>query len=265
MLARGNAHVPGEKVEPGFLTVLGDLTPAIPAPPPDARTTGRRRVLADWIASPANPLTARVMANRLVQHHFGRGIVRSPNNFGLQGDKPTHPELLDWLASELVAQGWRLKPMHRLIVTSNAYKMSSLPNPEALAKDPTNNLLWRFDARRLTGEEVRDSVLAVTGTLNPKMYGPGIFPEVPAEVLAGQSVPGSGWGKSSAEDRARRSIYVHVKRSLLVPILDGFDLAETDRSSPVAIQHDAADAGAGDAQRPIPQRFRRQAGRSPQA
>ena len=232
VLARGNAHVPADKVAPGFLTVLGDATPVIPTPPPDARTTGRRAVLADWIASPGNPLTARVMANRLIQHHFGRGIVRSPNNFGLQGDKPTHPELLDWLASELVAQGWRLKPMHRLIVTSGTYKMSSRPNPVALAKDPTNNLLWRFDARRLTGEEVRDSVLAVTGELNLKMYGPGIYPTVPAEVLAGQSVPGKGWGTSTPEDRDRRSIYVHVKRSLLLPILEGFDLAETDRSTP---------------------------------
>jgi len=110
--------------------------------------------------------------------------------------------------------------------------MSSRGNPDALAKDPTNNLFWRFDPRRLTAEEIRDSVLAVTGTLNLKMYGPGVYPEVPAEVMAGQSVPGAGWGKSSPEDAARRSIYVHVKRSLLLPILEGFDVAETDRSSP---------------------------------
>ena len=233
VLLRGNAHVPGDKVEPAFLTVLGTPSPSLPTPPPGATTTGRRRVLADWVASPDNPLTPRVMANRVWQHHFGRGIVRSSNNFGLQGDKPTHPELLDWLASELVAQGWRLKPLHRAIMTSNAYRMSSRANPEALAKDPANDLLARFDMRRLTAEEVRDSVLAVSGALNLKMEGPGVYPEIPAEVMAGQSIPGKGWGQSSPAEQARRSVYVHMKRSLLVPILESFDLAETDRSSPV--------------------------------
>jgi hypothetical protein len=233
VLLRGNPHTPGDKVEPAFLTVLNTPSPSIPTPPPGAGTTGRRRVLADWISAPDNPLTARVMANRLWQHHFGRGIVRSPNNFGTQGDKPTHPELLDWLAAELVAQGWRLKPIHRLIVTSNAYQMASSGNAEALAKDPVNDLFWRFDMRRLTGEEIRDAILAVSGTLNLKMAGPGVYPEIPAEVLAGQSMPGKGWGKSPPSEQARRSVYIHVKRSLLMPILESFDLAETDRSTPV--------------------------------
>ena len=233
VLMRGNAHNPGDRVEPGFLTVLGAPEPKIPSPAPDAKTTGRRTILADWITAPENPLTSRVMANRLFQYHFGRGISRSPSNFGLQGDKPTHPEMLDWLASELVAQGWKLKPLHRLLMTSNAYRMSSKSHPDALAKDPTNDSLWRFDMRRLTAEEVRDSILAVTGSLNLAMYGPGVYPEIPKEVLAGQSVPGQGWGKSSPEEQARRSIYVHVKRSLIMPLLEGFDVAETDRSSPV--------------------------------
>jgi hypothetical protein len=233
VLLRGNPHVKGELVEPGFLTVLGDAAAVIPTPPPGARTTGRRSVLADWIASAENPLTARVMANRVWQYHFGRGIVRSPSNFGTQGDKPTHPALLDWLASELVAGGWRLKPLHRAIMTSNAYRMSSRPRPEALAKDPANDSFWRFDMRRLGAEEIRDAILAVTATLNPTMYGPGIYPEIPAEVMAGQSQPGKGWGHSSAAEAARRSVYIHVKRSLLTPILESFDLAETDRSSPV--------------------------------
>ncbi len=233
VLLRGNAHAPGDKVEPAFLTVLGATPATIPTPPPGSKTCGRRRALADWIASPDNPLTARVMANRLWQYHFGRGIVRSPSNFGLQGDAPTHPELLDWLAAELVRSGWRLKPLHRLIMTSNAYRMSSRADPEALVEDPNNDLFWRFDMRRLGAEEIRDSILAVTGTLNPKMYGPGVYPEIPAEVMAGQSQPGKGWGKSSPEDQARRSVYVHVKRLLLLPILEGFDLAETDRSTPV--------------------------------
>lgn len=233
VLARGNPHVPGDRVEPGFLQVIDEKPAVIPTPPPDAKTSGRRTVLANWLASPSNPLTSRVIANRIFQHHFGRGIVRSPNNFGVQGDRPTHPELLDFLASELVANGWRLKPLHRLIVTSNAYKMSSLAQPEALAKDPINNLLWRFDMRRLSAEEIRDSILSVSGKLNLKMDGPGVYPPIPAEVMAGQSIPGYGWGRSSPEESSRRSVYIHVKRSLLTPILEGFDLAETDRSSPV--------------------------------
>ena len=174
-----------------------------------------------------------MIANRVWQYHFGRGIVRSSSNLGTQGDKPTHPELLDWLASELVANGWKLKSLHRLILNSDAYKMSSKPDEKALAADPMNDRVWRFDMRRLTGEEVRDSILAVTGSLSLKMYGPGVYPEIPAEVMAGQSMPGAGWGKSSTEDQNRRSVYVHVKRSLILPILESFDLAETDRSSPV--------------------------------
>jgi hypothetical protein len=111
--------------------------------------------------------------------------------------------------------------------------MSSREDPEALKRDPVNDLFWRFDMRRLGAEEIRDSILAVTGTLNLKMYGPGVYPAIPAEVMAGQSQPGKGWGQSSPEEQARRSVYVHVKRSLLVPILESFDVAETDRPTPV--------------------------------
>ncbi len=232
VLTRGNPGSPAAKVEPMFPTVLGASVPTIPEPPNGAKTSGRRTALADWITARDNQLTARVMVNRLWQNHFGRGIVRSPNNFGFQGDRPTHPELLDWLASELIDSGWSLRHIHRLIVNSNAYKMSSRGRPEALKADPTNDLFWRFDMRRLSAEEIRDSVLAVSGNLNVKMFGLGVYPEIPKEVLAGQSVPGRGWGKSSPEEQARRSIYVHVKRSLLLPILDAFDLAETDRSAP---------------------------------
>ena len=233
VLLRGNPHNPGDKVEPAFVQVVSTSAPTIPTPTPGSKTTGRRTVLADWIASPENPLTARVMANRVWQYHFGRGIARSPSNLGTQGDRPTHPELLDWLASELIARGWKLKSLHRLILTSDAYKMSSRSRPEALAADPANDRFWRFDMRRLAAEEIRDAVLAVSGDLNPKMYGPGVYPEIPAEVMAGQSVPGKGWGDSSPEEQARRSVYVHVKRSLLLPILESHDAAETDRSSPV--------------------------------
>jgi hypothetical protein len=233
VLIRGNSHVKGDKVEPAFPVVLGGVKPVIPSPSSGAKTCGRRRVLADWIASPDNPLTARVMVNRIWQYHFGRGIVRSSSNFGLQGDKPTHPELLDWLADEFVRRGWSMKAMHRLILTSNAYRMSSRANDRALSVDPANDLFWRFDMRRLTAEEIRDSILALSGTLNLKMYGPGVYTPIPREVLAGQSMPGNGWGQSPFEEQCRRSIYVHVKRSLLTPILESFDTAETDRSTPV--------------------------------
>jgi hypothetical protein len=233
VLLRGNPHVKGERVEPAFPTIFGGERAAIPTPPPGARTTGRRRVLADWIASPDNRLTARVMANRVWQYHFGRGIVRSPNNFGLQGDAPTHPELLDWLATELVRGGWRLKPLHRLLMTSSAYRMSARGNAAGLKADPANDLFWRFDMRRLAAEEIRDSVLALSGGLNLRMYGPGVYPDLPREVLATQSMPGHGWGQSPPREQNRRSVYVHVKRSLLTPILESFDVAETDRSAPV--------------------------------
>ena len=233
LLIRGNPNAHGDKVEPAFLQVVATSTPTIPTPPTGLKSTGRRTVLADWISSPDNPLTARVMANRVWQYHFGRGIVRSSSNLGTQGDKPTHPELLDWLASELIANGWKLKPLHRLILNSDAYKMSSKLNEAAIAADPMNDRFWRFDMRRLTAEEVRDSILSVTGALSLKMYGPGVYPEIPPEVMAGQSVPGNGWSGSTPEDQSRRSIYVHVKRSLILPILESFDQAETDRSSPV--------------------------------
>ncbi len=232
VLLRGNPQSEGEVVQPGFPSVLGVPDPEIRRPA-HGESSGRRRALAEWIASPKNPLTARVMVNRLWQWHFGRGIVRSPNNFGLQGDPPTHPELLDWLAAEFVEHGWSLKHIHRLILASNTYRMSSASRPEALAQDPLNDLFWRFDMRRLRAEEIRDSILAVNGTLNlDKMYGPSIYPTIPAEVLAGQSRPGAGWEKSSPEDERRRSIYIHIKRSLQVPILASFDVADTDFTCP---------------------------------
>lgn len=230
ILKRGNPQSQGDKVVPAFLSPLGGGKATIPSPQPGSRTSGRRLALANWIATSDNRLTSRVMVNRIWQHHFGRGIVRSPNNFGLLGDSPTHPELLDWLASTFTLNGWRMKPLHKLIVMSSAYRMSSQPNAVALSKDPLNNLFWRFDMRRLSAEEVRDSVLAVDGRLNTAMYGPGIYPEISDEVKAGQSVPGAGWGNSSPEEQARRSIYVHIKRSLILPILSDFDFADTDSS-----------------------------------
>ena len=230
VLARGNPQSQGAKIEPAFLSVLGGGSPALPKPAPGAKTTGRRLALANWIASPDNRQTSRVMVNRIWQHHFGRGIVRSPNNFGQLGERPTHPELLDWLAAELVRDGWRLKTLHKLIVMSNAYRQSSLSNDSGAKADPNNDLFWRFNPRRLSAEEVRDTVHATNGRLNLTMYGPGFYPTISAEVLAGQSVPGAGWGKSSPEEQARRAIYIHVKRSLITPLLSSFDFPETDGS-----------------------------------
>lgn len=236
ILIRGMPAAQGDKVTPGFPGVMVSANspdPKLIDPDNDSRSSGRRIVLADWIASEANPLTARVMANRVWQYHFGRGIVRSSSNFGYMGTPPTHPELLDFLASELVANGWKLKPLHKMILTSNAFRMGSTPSKEALTKDPENDLLSRFDLRRLTAEELRDAILAVSGNLNlEKKNGPGIYPLIPKEVLAGQSVPGSGWGKSSPEEAASRSVFVHIKRSLALPLLNVFDAADPDAPCP---------------------------------
>ncbi len=233
VLIRGNAHAPSERVEPGFPLVLSPPEPAIKATT-EGQSTGRRLALARWIASRDNPLTARVMANRLWQFHFGRGIVRSSSDFGFQGTPPTHPELLDWLASELVDGDWHLKRMHKLIMTSAAWKMSSADNTEALAADPLNDHFWRVDMRRLTAEEVRDSILAVNGSLNAeKFFGPSIYPIQPDEVLQGQSVPGANWFTSAGDELNRRSIYIHSKRSLPVPMLANFDVADADTPCPV--------------------------------
>ena len=135
--------------------------------------TGRRAALAKWLTDPDNPLTARVIVNRLWQYHFGRGIVATSSDFGVRGEPPSHPELLDWLASELVAGGWRLKPLHRLMVTSATYRQSNKSDPKLAADDPENTLFGRMNRRRLDAEGVRDAMLAVSGELNPKMGGPG--------------------------------------------------------------------------------------------
>jgi hypothetical protein len=225
LLLRGNPKARGDRVDAGFPEVL------VPGKP--AAVSGGRLALAKWLTDPQHPLTARVMVNRLWQHHFGRGIVPTPNDFGKLGEPPTHPELLDWLAAEFVGSGWNIKAMHRLILTSSAYRMSSKANAKALAADPANTLFWRFNMRRLTSEELRDSMLAVSGRLNLKMGGPGIYPPIPKAVLAGQARPGAGWKTSPPDEAARRSIYVFIKRSLLVPVLAQFDQADTDASCPV--------------------------------
>ena len=171
---RGDPVQPREEIPPGSLSNFGSPWQL----PADSAERDRRRTLADWIVDPSNPLAARVIVNRLWHYHFGTGIVDTPSDFGVNGGRPTHPELLDWLASELVnpaspADRWRLKRIHRLIVTSRAYRQASTARPEGLAADSHSRLLWRYPPRRLEAEPLRDAILAVSGSLNPKMGGPG--------------------------------------------------------------------------------------------
>ncbi|XAM01726.1 PSD1 and planctomycete cytochrome C domain-containing protein [Phycisphaeraceae bacterium D3-23] len=232
---RGNANTHGDPVVPGYPAVLGGDNADF-NPNPDTNTTGRRLALARWIASEDNPLTARVIANRLWQHHFGKGLVESSSDFGTLGTGCTHPDLLDYLASEMVARGWSLKQMHKLIMTSRSYRMSSVASGPGLSADSTNTLLWRYNMRRLTAEEVRDSILAVNGSLNRDLFGPEVYPPMPEEVLATASRPDEAWGRSTPEQADRRSIYIHVKRSLREPFLFAFDQAETDTPCPVRFE-----------------------------
>ena len=226
---RGDPRAPREEVPPGLPAVLVDAAP--PEPSPTANSTGRRRQLAQWIASADNPLTARVMVNRIWQGHFGEGICGTENDFGVMGDTPSHQALLDWLASEFVAGGWRIKPLHRLIVLSSTYQQAAdIAQPRAERHDPDNRLLWHWRPRRLEAEAVRDSILASSGELNLKRGGPSAMPRISDEVLAGQSMPGHGWKPSEGAETNRRSVYVFVKRTLPVPELEVLDFPNTNAS-----------------------------------
>lgn len=246
VLIRGNAGNPGAEVQPAFLSVLSRsrrqetlikseihdsksqsevslLTSAA-----TSESSGRRRVFADWVASTENPLTARVMVNRIWRHHFGNGIVKTTSDFGRAGTLPTHPQLLDWLAAEFIENGWSMKKLHRTIMLSQTYQMSSrAENDKANAIDPGNDLLWRQNLRRLEAEALRDTMLAISGRLNPRMGGRGFFPHLSGEVLAGQSRPGLDWELSNAEEKSRRSLYAYVRRTMTVPMLDTFDYSNT--------------------------------------
>jgi hypothetical protein len=233
---RGNPATPAGVVEPGFPGVLATCATPLLTAGPEAATSLRRLSLARWMTGPKNALVPRVIVNRLWQGHFGDGLVSTENDFGVMGSVPTHPELLDWLANELrapsfgVEANWRLKRIHRLIVLSNTYGQSSDFREEAAKVDVDNTRLWRFPYRRLDAEAVRDSVLAVNGRLNRNMGGPGVYPRIARAVLEGQSRPGDGWGKFDEREAARRSIYVFVKRSLLVPEMELLDFADTNTS-----------------------------------
>jgi hypothetical protein len=231
---RGDPEQPRQKVAPGALTVLDDL-PLPAGKEAGLPTTGRRLAFARWLTDPRNPLTARVIVNRVWMHHFGRGIVSTPGDFGKLGERPTHPELLDWLTQEFVRRGWRLKELHRLILTSSAYRQSSRRDPDAARLDPDNRLLGRMLVRRLEAEAIRDGILAVSGRLHYKMFGPSV-PVRENEV--GQVVVGKGKkdlarGTTVAApmpegELDRRSIYVQVRRSLPLGILETFDAATTE-------------------------------------
>jgi hypothetical protein len=225
LLRRGDYLSPGRVMTPGTLAVLRTSEPfAWTAPAKDAKTSGRRLAFARWLTQPDHPLTARVLVNRLWLHHFGQGIVSTPDNFGRTGSPPSHPELLDWLASEFVkpaldgARPWSIKHMHRLMMTSNVYRQASRIDPaaHAVAKkvDPDNRLMWRQRLRRLEAEALRDAVLSVAGNFNPQMFGPPVVMkrQGDGEVV----VPDDASG-------ARRSVYLQVRRSQPLTFLQLFD------------------------------------------
>ena len=213
-------------VQPGFLKVLSNSTPPPSTVPPnraDYVSSGRRRALAEAIVAPENPLTARVMVNRIWGWHFGTGIVATPGNFGKMGVLPSHPELLDWLATEFVRQGWSIKQMQRLIMTSETYKMESGFSREVnLKNDPTNAYLWRFPAHRLEAEIIRDATLSASGQLNPQAGGEPFYPAIPMSLRADQ--PRGNWEVTKEEPATwRRSVYAYVKRGLKYPMFEVFD------------------------------------------
>ncbi len=225
-LIRGDPFSKGSRMSPGFVTAATYGDPPTSIPPPDGRTSGRRLALAEWLGSPSNPLTARVIVNRIWHQHFGRGIVATLDNLGKVGERPTHPELLDWLAVEFVNRGWSLKETHRLMMTSEAYQMSSAyEDAEDAERDPENRFLWKYRTQRLEAEIVRDSILAVSGGIDLTVGGPPLFPYVPEEILASQA-HGVWRNKPDGPDVWRRSVYVYRRRSLGFPFFGTFDLPD---------------------------------------
>ncbi|MBI1354607.1 MAG: DUF1553 domain-containing protein [Acidobacteria bacterium] len=232
MTSRGDFHGTGETVVAGFPKALtgGEERPATPPGAGERFILGRRTALADWLTSPEHPLTARVLANRLWQGHFGRGLAATANDFGKQGDPPTHPELLDWLAVDLREHGWRVKRMHRLIMTSRAYQRQSGPHEGNAAIDADNRFLWRMNRQRLEAEALRDSVLAVSGSLNLKMGGRPVIPPLTADEMQGMWSPDQWPVALDPREHDRRSVYLYVKRSFPLPMLTTFDAPDSSQS-----------------------------------
>jgi hypothetical protein len=220
LLARGDYQNKGDAVGMRPLGVL--LPEGTPEVPQD--TAHPRAELAKWVTSPDNPLTARVMVNRIWQFHFGRGIVATPNDFGRMGERPTHPELLDYLADEFVSSGFSVKHIHRLILLSNAYRQASNSvNAAAVAKDPDDRLLWKFNRRRLEAEEIRDSMLSVSGALNEKQGGPSVIIPIDKTLIDALYKPSQWAVTKDPAEHSRRSIYLIFKRNMRLPFMEVFD------------------------------------------
>ena len=249
-LIRGDPFSPGSEMAPGFLSVATYGDPPTVIPRPDGRTSGRRLALAEWIASRDNPLTARVIVNRVWHHHFGRGIVRTLDNLGRMSDPPTHPELLDWLAVEFMDRGWSVKALHRLLMTSEAYRMTSSAADAAGAElDPENRLLWRYRPQRLEAEALRDAIMTVSGGIDLAVGGPPVFPHVPEDILRTSGGKGLWCGsppdggpvlaphegiwcvEADGPETWRRSVYVYRRRSLGFPFFDTFDLPDQNQTA----------------------------------
>jgi hypothetical protein len=220
VLAKGVFDQQREEVPAGFLQIIN--------PEPAKISHGHRRsALAKLLTDPGNPLPARVIVNRVWHYHFGKGIVGTPSEFGLKGDRPTHPALLDWLTTDFIQHGWSLKHLHRVIMASAAYQQSSKHREEAARYDPENKSLWKFPLHRVEGEVIRDSSMAVAGVLNPKMGGPSIFPELPP----GMPTPRGGWKvNDDPSERNRRSVYIFVRRNTRYPLFESFDMPDPHES-----------------------------------
>ena len=240
LFERGDFMSRKEKLEMGFLTVLmkgktaGQYWQTARESKLRDDTTHQRRALADWITDledGAGRLLARVMVNRVWQHHFGEGLVRTVSDFGRRGEPPSHPELLEWLTNEFIRSGWSVKHLHRLILKSAAYQQASIHDEKKAAIDPENRLLWHRRPLRLESEILRDSMLAVAGTLNPVMFGPSFKPPIPAEALQARNLkdPYPGHAKDSMETR-RRTIYMFHKRVIQYPLMQAFDAPDAQQS-----------------------------------
>jgi hypothetical protein len=237
LMIRGDFRRPGPVVEGAFPRIANLSSETLP--PASDKPGGRRTALARWLTDGRQPLTPRVLANWIWQHHFGQGLSRTPGDFGVMGELPSHPELLDWLATELIEQGWSLKRMHRLLVTSDAYRRSSRATSpshlqlwqQAVSADPSNYLLWRMNRRRLEGEAVRDAMLAAANTLSQGCGGPGIMAPLPTELVA-TLLPGQWKASENQEEIHRRSVYLFVRRNLRYPLFEVLDRPDTNASCP---------------------------------
>jgi hypothetical protein len=236
-LRRGELSKPREVVEPAFPAVLASAG-GVGRPAPSADFTDfsdgqRRAALARWLTARDHPLTARVLVNRVWSWHFGQGLVRTPNDFGTQGDPPSHPELLDWLARDFMDHGWSVKRLHRLILLSSTYQMRSTAAGIGLNIDPENRLLWHFPRRRLEGEALRDALLACSGRLRLKAFGPAVVPPLDRQELTGLFDAKGKWPVTKdAAEHDRRSVYVLVRRTFLYPMFAAFDAPEVMTSCP---------------------------------